>query len=474
MPTYRTKKYLSLYLKILSTPSKNGEIMSKIACFKAYDIRGKVPSELNNELGYKIGRAFSKLTQAKKIVIGYDIRKSSLEISEALKNGLTDSGADVIDIGLCGTEMIYFSTPFFDADGGIMITASHNPSEYNGMKFVAKGSVPVGYDSGLNEVEKMIVNNELGEISKTKGTVTKKEVMKEFITHLSQFYDAKKINSLKVVVNAGNGCAGVALDSLESKLPVKMIKMFNNPDGNFPNGVPNPMFEENRKPTIEIIKRENADLGVAWDGDYDRCFFFDEHGNFIEGYYIIGLLAKSILKNHPGEKIVHDPRLVWNTIEVVEKSGGKTVVSKSGHAFIKQKMREVNSIYGGEMSAHHYFRENAYSDSGMIPFLLILQLMSEEKKKLSELVDEMIAEYPCSGEINSTINDPAGKIKEIEKKYSDGKIDHLDGVSIEYPDWRFNLRMSNTEPILRLNVESRGDEKLLKQKTDELLKIIRS
>ncbi|GIK61766.1 MAG: phosphomannomutase [Ignavibacteriota bacterium] len=448
--------------------------MSKIACFKAYDIRGKVPSELNNELGYKIGRAFSKLTQAKKIVIGYDIRKSSLEISEALKNGLTDSGADVIDIGLCGTEMIYFSTPFFDADGGIMITASHNPSEYNGMKFVAKGSVPVGYDSGLNEVEKMIVNNELGEISKTKGTVTKKEVMKEFITHLSQFYDAKKINSLKVVVNAGNGCAGLALDSLESKLPVKMIKMFNNPDGNFPNGVPNPMLEENRKPTIEIIKRENADLGVAWDGDYDRCFFFDEHGNFIEGYYIIGLLAKSILKNHPGEKIVHDPRLVWNTIEVVEKSGGKTVVSKSGHAFIKQKMREVNSIYGGEMSAHHYFRENAYSDSGMIPFLLILQLMSEEKKKLSELVDEMIADYPCSGEINSTINDPAGKIKEIEKKYSDGKIDHLDGVSIEYPDWRFNLRMSNTEPILRLNVESRGDEKLLKQKTDELLKIIRS
>ena len=448
--------------------------MSKIACFKAYDIRGKVPSELNNELGYKIGRAFSKLTQAKKIVIGYDIRKSSLEISEALKNGLTDSGADVIDIGLCGTEMIYFSTPFFDADGGIMITASHNPSEYNGMKFVAKGSVPVGYDSGLNEVEKMIVNNELGEISKTKGTVTKKEVMKEFITHLSQFYDAKKINSLKVVVNAGNGCAGVALDSLESKLPVKMIKMFNNPDGNFPNGVPNPMLEENRKPTIEIIKRENADLGVAWDGDYDRCFFFDEHGNFIEGYYIIGLLAKSILKNHPGEKIVHDPRLVWNTIEVVEKSSGKTVVSKSGHAFIKQKMREVNSIYGGEMSAHHYFRENAYSDSGMIPFLLILQLMSEEKKKLSELVDEMIADYPCSGEINSTINDPAGKIKEIEKKYSDGKIDHLDGVSIEYPDWRFNLRMSNTEPILRLNVESRGDEKLLKQKTDELLKIIRS
>jgi phosphomannomutase len=447
--------------------------MDKIACFKAYDIRGKVPSELNKELAYKIGRAFSKFTNAKKIVIGYDIRKSSFEISEALKNGLTDSGVDVIDIGLCGTEMIYFSTPHFDADGGIMITASHNPPEYNGMKFVGRGSVPVGYDSGLNEVEKMIVNNELAEVSKTKGTITKKDVMNDFINNLSKFYDLKKIDSFKVVVNAGNGCAGLSLDQLESKLPIKMIKIFNNPDGNFPNGVPNPMLEENRKLTIDAIKKENAQLGVAWDGDYDRCFFFDEKGNFIEGYYIVGLLAKSILKKHPGEKIVHDPRLVWNTIEVVEKSGGTAVVSKSGHAFIKQKMREVNSIYGGEMSAHHYFRDNAYSDSGMIPFLLILQLMSEEKKTLAQLVDEMIAAYPCSGEINSTINDPAGKIKEIEKKYSDGKVDELDGISIEYPNWRFNLRMSNTEPILRLNVESRGDENLMKEKTEELLKIIR-
>jgi phosphomannomutase len=448
--------------------------MSKIACFKAYDIRGKVPSELNKELAYKIGRAFSKFTNAKKIVIGYDIRKSSVEISEALKNGLTDSGVDVIDIGLCGTEMIYFSTPHFDADGGIMITASHNPPEYNGMKFVGKGSVPVGYDSGLNEVEKMIVNNELGEVSKTKGSVTKKDVMNEFINNLSKFYDPKKIDSFRVVVNAGNGCAGLSLDQLEPKLPIKMIKIFNNPDGNFPNGVPNPMLEENRKLTIDAIKEENAHLGVAWDGDYDRCFFFDEKGNFIEGYYIVGLLAKSILKKHPGEKIIHDPRLVWNTIEVVEKAGGTAVVSKSGHAYIKQKMREVNSVYGGEMSAHHYFRDNAYSDSGMIPFLLILQLMSEEKKTLAQLVDEMIAAYPCSGEINSTIDDPAGKIKEIEKKYFGGKIDHLDGVSIEFPKWRFNLRMSNTEPILRLNVESRGDEKLMKEKTEELLKLIRN
>ena len=447
--------------------------MSKIAGFKAYDIRGKVPSELNTDLSYKIGRAYSKLIGADKIVLGFDVRKSSKEISEALILGLTESGIDVIDIGLCGTEMIYFSTPHFDADGGIMITASHNPPEYNGMKFVKRGSVPVGYDSGLNEVEKMIVNNQLGGVSKTKGTVKKENVMSSFIENLSRFYDPDKIDSFKVVVNSGNGCAGLAIDALEPKLPVKMIKVFNNPDGNFPNGVPNPMLENNRKPTIEAIKKENADLGVAWDGDYDRCFFFDEKGNFIEGYYIVGLLAKSILKKNPGEKIVHDPRLVWNTVEIVEKNGGEAVVSKSGHAFIKQKMREVNAIYGGEMSAHHYFRDNAYSDSGMIPFLLILQLMSEEKKTLSQLVDEMIAAYPCSGEINSTIDSPAGKIKEIEKKYSDGKVDHLDGISVEYPNWRFNLRPSNTEPIIRLNVESRDDEKLMKEKTGELLKIIR-
>jgi phosphomannomutase len=252
-----------------------------------------------------------------------------------------------------------------------------------------------------------------------------------------------------------------------------MVKVFFEPDSKFPNGVPNPLLPENRKSTIEAVIKSEADLGVAWDGDYDRCFFFDEQGNFIDGYYIVGLLAKSILKNNPGEIIVHDPRLIWNTYDVVKKAGGEPVVSKSGHAYIKQKMRDVNAIYGGEMSAHHYFRENSYSDSGMIPFLLVLQLVSEEQKKFSELVGEMIKNYPCSGEINSTINNPAAKIKEIEKKYSDGKIDELDGLSVEYNDWRFNLRMSNTEPIIRLNVESRNSEKLIKKKTKELLKLIR-
>lgn len=448
--------------------------MDKLNSFKAYDIRGKVPTELNVEMAYKIGRAFANYVNAKKIVVGYDIRKSSLELSEALINGITDSGSDVINIGLCGTEMIYFSTSYFNTDGGIMITASHNPPEYNGMKFVKKDSVPVGYDAGLNKVEEMVVKNNLGEISNKKGSVEKIDVMNDFINHLDKFYDPDKIKHFNVVVNAGNGCAGLALNAIEDRLPIKMIKIFNEPNSDFPNGVPNPLLIENRKPTIDAVLKNNADLGVAWDGDYDRCFFVDEKGDFIEGYYIVGLLAKSILKKHPGEKIVHDPRLVWNTLDVVNSSKGIAVQSKSGHAFIKQKMREVNSIYGGEMSAHHYFRENAYSDSGMIPFLLIMQLMSEENKSLSNLVEEMIANYPCSGEINSTIADPAAKIAEIEKLYTGGKVDKTDGLSVEYDEWRFNLRMSNTEPIIRLNVESKGDVLLMEEKTKELLDLIRA
>ena len=447
--------------------------MDKITSFKAYDIRGKVPSELSVDLAYKIGRTYAHYINAKKVVIGYDVRKSSIELSKALAQGLTESGADVVNIGLCGTEMIYFATPYLEADGGIMITASHNPPEYNGMKFVRQESVPVGYNSGLSDIEKMILKDDLGEKSKEPGKVSSVDVMKAFIENLKKFYDAGKINPLKVVVNAGNGCAGLALDNLEKNLPVKMIKILNEPDSEFPNGVPNPLLQDNRQISIDAVIENKADLGVAWDGDYDRCFFFDEKGNFIEGYYIVGLLAKSILKKHPGENIVHDPRLVWNTVEIVEKADGKAVQSVSGHAFIKQKMREVNGIYGGEMSAHHYFRDNSYSDSGMIPFLLILQLMSEENKKLSELVGAMIEKYPCSGEINSTINNPKEKLEEIDKKYSGGKRDHSDGLSVEYDNWRFNLRISNTEPIIRLNVESRGDIKLMKEKTEELLKAIR-
>lgn len=448
--------------------------MSNISCFKAYDIRGKVPSELNEDLAYKVGRSFAKLLGCKKVVIGRDVRESSEPLAKALADGLTDAGSDVIDLGLCGTEMIYFATPYLNADGGIMITASHNPPEYNGLKFVKAGSVPMGYSSGLNQVEKIILDNNMGDKAEVKGKVSTLDVMDEFINNLNKFYDASKMKPYKVVVNAGNGCVGPALDKLESKLPIEMIKVFHEPDSSFPNGVPNPLLPENRQPTIDAIKNNNADLGVAWDGDYDRCFFFDEKGEFIEGYYIVGLLAKSILKTNPGEKIVHDPRLTWNTVDVVASAGGEAVVSKSGHAFIKEKMREVNSIYGGEMSAHHYFRDNAYSDSGLIPFLLILQLMADENKSLSELCNEMISNYPCSGEINSVVDNPKEKIELIKEKYSDGKQDFLDGISVDYEDWRFNVRMSNTEPLLRLNVESKNDADLMKKKTDELLSLIRS
>lgn len=447
--------------------------MASIPGFKAYDIRGKVPGELNADLAYKVGRATVKYLDGKSFLIGRDVRTHSPELAEALAKGITDAGADVYDLGLCGTEMIYFGTPFLNADGGVMITASHNPPEYNGLKFVKKGSVPMGYGSGLKDVEQMILNDDLGEIAEVKGTVKSTDVMKEFIDNLDQFYDAEKIKPYTVVVNAGNGCVGPALDAIEDRLPIKMVKVFHEPDSTFPNGVPNPLLPENRQPTTDAMNEHKADLGVAWDGDYDRCFFFDEKGNFIEGYYIVGLLAKSILKTNPGAKIVHDPRLVWNTVDIVNEAGGEAVESVSGHAFIKETMRKVDSIYGGEMSAHHYFKDNAFSDSGMIPFLLIMQLMSDEGKTLSELVGDMISKYPCSGEINSTIDDPAGKLVELKEKYADGKLSEVDGVSVEYDNWRFNVRMSNTEPLLRLNVESKGDEALMNEKTKELLDFIR-
>lgn len=447
--------------------------MEKIACFKAYDIRGKVPSELNPELAYNIGRTLAAYLSAKTAVIGMDVRSSSTELAEALSNGLRDTGVDVIDIGLCGTEMIYFATSYLNLDCGVMITASHNPPEYNGLKFVKKDSVPVSYDSGLQVIEQNILDGVFPGKAAQRGSYTKRDIMTEFLENLNTFYDKSKLKPLKVVVNAGNGCVGPALERLESVLPISMIKLFFEPDSSFPNGVPNPMLEGNRKPTIDAVLSNNADLGVAWDGDYDRCFFFDEKGNFIEGYYVVGLLAKSILKQNPGEKIIHDPRLTWNTEEIVKANGGQPVLSKSGHAFIKQKMREVNAIYGGEMSAHHYFRDNAYSDSGLIPFLLVLQLMSVEGKTFSELVGEMIKEFPCSGEINSTIADPPAKIAEIDGRYPGGIRSSLDGLSVDYPEWRFNLRISNTEPIIRLNVESRGNEALMQEKTKELLDLIR-
>jgi phosphomannomutase len=444
-----------------------------LPCFKAYDIRGKVPLELNPDLAYKIGLSMVEFLSAKKIVIGRDIRATGPELRDALIKGLTEAGADVIDIGLCGTEMIYFATSHFKADGGVMITASHNPPEYNGMKFVREESKPISADTGLKDIEQMCIKGEFKK-GASLGQVSEINVDDEYIKHILTYVDTTKLKPLKIVVNGGNGCAGPFLDMLEKHLPFEFIKVHHKPDENFPNGVPNPLLEENRSATADVVKQHNADAGIAWDGDFDRCFFFDETGAFIEGYYIVGFLANALLERNPGGKIVYDPRLIWNTIEMVEESGGEAVKSVSGHAFIKEKMRQVDAIYGGEMSAHHYFKDFFFCDSGMLPWLLVLEIMCQSGKSLSSLVYERIKKFPCSGEINLRVNDPDACIQKLREYFTDQNpvIDETDGIGMNFDEWRFNLRKSNTEPVIRLNVESRNNIKLMKEKTGEILKVL--
>ena len=449
----------------------------KRAAFKAYDIRGKVPEELNEAMAYRIGRAFVDIFAAKKVAVGNDIRLSGPAFKRAVIKGLTEMGCDVVDIGLCGTEQIYFATAHLKLDGGIMITASHNPKDYNGMKLVRAESRPISGDTGLKELEEQVVTGEFPPVSKdiSPGTVTYVDILKDYIEHLLTYVDKAALKPLKVVVNAGNGGAGAVIDALEPYLPFEFIKVNHQPDGNFPNGVPNPLLIENRDVTSKVVRENNADIGIAWDGDFDRCFMFDEKGDFIEGYYLVGFLAQAFLQRRPGSKIIYDPRLTWNTIELVEKAGGIPVLSKSGHAFIKERMRKEDAVYGGEMSAHHYFKDFSYCDSGMIPWLLVLEILCREGKPLSVLMRERVACYPVSGEINSTVVDAKAVIQQIEEKYTPGalKIERVDGLSVEYNKWRFNVRMSNTEPVLRLNVESRCDVKLMEAKTKELLALIR-
>lgn len=445
--------------------------------FKAYDIRGKVPEELNEEIAYRVGRAFVDIFKAKKVAVGNDIRLSGPAFKSAIIKGLTEMGCDVVDIGLCGTEQIYFATAHLKLDGGIMITASHNPKDYNGMKLVRAESRPISADTGLKEIEEQVVTGEFPPVSQdiTPGTVTYVDILKDYIEHLLTYVDKAALKPLKVVVNAGNGGAGAVIDALEPYLPFEFIKVNHQPDGSFPNGVPNPLLIENREVTAKVVRENGADVGIAWDGDFDRCFLFDEKGDFIEGYYLVGFLAQAFLQRRPGAKIIYDPRLTWNTIELVEKAGGLPVLSKSGHAFIKERMRKEDAVYGGEMSAHHYFKDFSYCDSGMIPWLLVLEILCQEGKPLSALMRERVACYPVSGEINSTVADARAVIGQIEEKYTPGalKIERVDGLSVEYDKWRFNVRMSNTEPVLRLNVESRCDVKLMEEKTKELLALIR-
>ena len=446
-----------------------------ISCFKAYDIRGKIPDQLNQEIAYRIGRAFVDYLTPSSVVVGYDVRLTSRQLCDSLVAGLIDSGVNVINIGQCGTEEVYFATSHLGTDGGIIVTASHNPKDYNGMKLVRENSRPISSDSGLNDIKQLVEKNEFSEVN-TKGSITEQDTRPAYIKHLLGYVDIDSLRPLKIVCNSGNGAAGLIIDQLEPHCPFDLVKIQHKPDGNFPNGVPNPLLIENREPTIHSVNTNQADLGIAWDGDFDRCFFFDEKGRFIEGYYIVGLLAGYFLEKCPGAGIVYDPRLIWNTIEIVQSRGGNAIKSKTGHGFIKERMRAEDAIYGGEMSAHHYFKDFFYCDSGMIPWLIVAELMTKTNKPLSELVDKRMAAFPASGEINNTIEYPAALIQTVEETYRSEahKIDHTDGLSMSFDNWRFNLRISNTEPVVRLNVESRADEHLMRMKTDELLALIRT
>lgn len=442
--------------------------------FLAYDVRGKVGEELTEEMVYDIGLSYCGLFKTNKVVVGRDVRPSSAKLSGILSEGLNDGGADVFDIGLCGTEVVYFATPFLDADGGIMITASHNPRGYNGMKFVKRGSVPISKDNGLHTIRDMV---EKGGLKKenVKGGVEEVDIWGPYTEKVLSFLnDRDSLEGIRVVSDPGHGCAGPALDLVAEETGIDLDRMHHQPDGTFPAGVPNPILPEMRGPISQRIKETDAVIGVAWDGDYDRCFLFDENGDFTEGYYIVGLLAEKMLQKESGGKVIHDPRLTWNTIEIVEEMGGVPVMNKTGHAFIKDRMRKEDAIYGGEMSAHHYFRDFYYCDTGMIPWLIILEHMVEAGKSLSELISDRMMKYPVSGEINRKVADQKNTIKKIEDTYAPGarNLDYTDGVSIEYEDYRFNLRSSNTEPLIRLNVETRGDRELLKQKTVEILQLI--
>jgi len=501
---------------------------SNLSCFKAYDIRGRLGEQLNPDVAYRIGYAYAKHLNAKKVVVGGDTRHTSEPLKLALAQGLMAAGAEVIDIGMVGTEEIYFASFYLDVDGGIEVTASHNPMDYNGMKLVGRGALPISGDSGLNDIRDLaeqidspyrrdkdldspLRGNDLiisggddkkparhpraggdplsGAVDDTEdspinfpgATYSKQSILKPYVEHLLTYIDLGNLKPLKLVVNAGNGAAGHVIDALEQQfkaasVPVEFIKVHHEADGSFPNGIPNPLLPENRAATADAVIANKADIGIAWDGDFDRCFLFDENGRFIEGYYIVGLLAEAFLLKSPGEKIIHDPRLTWNTIDQVEAAGGKPIQSKTGHAFIKERMRLENAVYGGEMSAHHYFRDFAYCDSGMIPWLLVAELISVAGKPLSELVNERMAKYPCSGEINYRVADVNVILDKILQHFSveNPVIDRTDGISLEFPLWRFNLRSSNTEPLLRLNVESRADESLMKAKVAEIEQLIHS
>jgi phosphomannomutase len=434
-----------------------------LTCFKAFDIRGRLGNELDEGIAYRIGRGFAQALDAQKVVLARDIRLSSEGLARSVAQALMDEGCEVLDLGLAGTEEMYFAVSHFGADGGICVTASHNPMDYNGMKMVRAGSAPLDAATGLSSIKALAEADAFGPAKIGQIRNVAADARKAYVAKVLDFVDIAALKPLKVLVNAGNGAAGPTFDAIAAELarrgaPIAFIRMHHDPDGSFPHGIPNPLLPENRPATAQAVVASGADLGVAWDGDFDRCFFFDHHGQFIDGEYVVGLLAEVFLAKEPGGRIIHDPRVIWNTQDVVAKAGGVAIQAKTGHAFIKQVMRDQNAIYGGEMSAHHYFRDFVHCDSGMIPFLVMLELVSR-KGHLADLVAARKAAFPSSGEINFTLADPKAVLARMRGEYLPlaKAVDETDGTSLDMGPWRFNLRASNTEALVRLNVETRGD-----------------
>jgi len=445
------------------------------AAFKAYDIRGRVPEELNPRVARRVGLAYARLFHPRRVAVGRDVRLSSPELASALCEGLACSGVEVLDLGLCGTEEVYFAVLDLELDGGIMVTASHNPANYNGMKLVGAQARPISGDTGLDALRDLVLEAPLEDPTGPMAAILPTEIHDRFLDFALGRVDLGALPALKVVCDAGNGGAGILLERLRGRLPVTMVLRDAEPDGTFPRGVPNPLLPEKRQGTAEAVLAHGADLGVAWDGDFDRCFFYDEKGRFIEGYYLVGLFAQRFLGRFPGSRILHDPRLTWNTLEIVRECGGQAIQSKTGHAFIKQRMRAEDAVYGGEMSAHHYFREFGYCDSGILPWLFLMELMGTTGQSLSALVDARMQRFPVSGEINRRVEEPSAAILErVLARFRGGALtaDRTDGLSLEFAQWRFNLRASNTEPLIRLNVETRADRALLQDRTAELLALV--
>jgi phosphomannomutase len=440
--------------------------------FKAYDVRGIYPAELDEEGAYAIGRAYVEEFEPRQIAVGHDMRLSSPAMAGALMRGAVDAGCDVLDLGLVGTEMVYYAVGELELDGGVAVTASHNPKEYTGMKIVRRGALPVGGESGLLEIRDRALKG-FGEETGA-GSIREVDIWPGYVERILSFVDAEAIAPLKVVIDAANGMAGVMLPPVLERLPqVEAVRYFFEPDGAFPNHEPNPLLPENREFIVERTKAEAADFGVAFDGDADRCFFVDDEGDFVPGDFVTALLAESVLAKEPGAKIIYDVRASWAVPDTIEKAGGVPLKNRVGHAYIKHRMREEGAAFGGEVSGHYYFRDFSQADSGVIPFLLMLELVSRKGQKLSEILRPYTERYFITGELNTPVPDVALKLKELEERFADeGEISHLDGISVDAEDWHFNVRPSNTEPLLRLNLEARSED-LMEQRRDEVLDVIR-